>query len=85
MLLTNQRLDKLATARLVYSQKGILNGPLVPAGRGEDITTVEGKDKEEEVDSQAVDSEGDKSDYDVWLARKPGEYYLRSYHPHHAG
>jgi len=65
MLLTNQRLDKLATACLVYSQKGMLNGPLVPAGRGEDITTVEGKDKGEEVDSQAVDSEGDKSDYDV--------------------
>ncbi|KAI9569774.1 hypothetical protein HD554DRAFT_2037791 [Boletus coccyginus] len=69
MLLTNQRLDKLAAARLVYSQKGMLDGPSVPPGRREDITTVEGKDGDEDDDSQVV--EGDKSDYNVRLARKP--------------
>ncbi|KAI9459974.1 hypothetical protein HD554DRAFT_2323915 [Boletus coccyginus] len=69
MLLTNQRLDKLAAARLVYSQKGMLDGPSVPPGRREDITTVEGKDGDEDDDSQAV--KGDKSDYNVRLARKP--------------
>lgn len=72
MLLTNQRLDKLAAARLVYSQKGMLDGPLVPTGRGEDIAAVEARDGEEDV-SEAV--EGEKSDYDVRLARKPGEFY----------
>jgi len=76
MLLTNQRLDKLAAARLVYSQKGMLDGPLGMAGK-DNIATAEGKDGEEEVDSQAV--EGEKLDYDVQLARKPGEYYLWSY------
>lgn len=70
MLLTNQRLDKLAAARLVYSQKGMLDGPLVPTGRGEDITTLQEKDAED--DSRAV--EGEKTDYDVQLARKPGEF-----------
>ncbi|KAI9462220.1 hypothetical protein HD554DRAFT_2041202 [Boletus coccyginus] len=49
--------------------KGMLDGPSVPPGRREDITAVEGKDGDEDDDSQAV--EGDKSDYNVRLARKP--------------
>ena len=73
MLLTNQQLDKLAMACLVYSQKGMLDGPSVPPG-SEDITgAVEGKDGEKD-DSEAV--EGKKSDYNVQLAKKPGESYL---------
>jgi hypothetical protein len=75
MLLTNQRLDKLREARLVYLQGGMLDGPSVLEERGKDIAVVGGKDGEEEDESQAVD--GDRSDYDVRLARKPGEYYLR--------
>jgi hypothetical protein len=70
MLLTNQRLDKLVAAHLVYSQKGMLDGPSLPPGN-EDIAVLDGKNEEEEDESQAV--EGDKSDYDVRLARKPGE------------
>ena len=37
----------------------------------EDIAVLDGQNGDEEDDSQAV--EGDKSDYDVQLARKPGE------------
>ena len=70
MLLTNQRLDKLAVACLVYSQRGMLDGSSLLPGK-EDIAVLDSQNGDEEDDSQAV--EGDKSDYDVQLARKPGK------------
>ena len=74
MLVTNQRLDKLAAARLVFTQKGMLDGPLVLQGKVHDVATVDPLDGDEQDEAQAV--EGDKSVYDVRLARKPGKQYV---------
>jgi hypothetical protein len=43
MLVTNQRLDKLAAARLEFRRKGMLDGPSVlpVQGRAHDVTTVD--------------------------------------------
>ncbi|KAI9567640.1 hypothetical protein HD554DRAFT_2322505 [Boletus coccyginus] len=61
MLVTNQRLDKLAAARLVFTQKGMLDGPPVLQGIVHNVATVDRRDEEED-EAQAI--EGDKSVYD---------------------
>ncbi|KAI9453725.1 hypothetical protein HD554DRAFT_2036900, partial [Boletus coccyginus] len=78
MLVTNQRLDKLAAACLVFTQKGMLDGPPVLQGIVHNVATVDRRDEEED-EAQAI--EGDKSVYDVRLARKPGEHtcYITKY------
>jgi hypothetical protein len=48
----------------------MLDGPSLLPGN-EDIAVLDDKNEEEDDESQAA--EGDQSDYDVRLARKPGE------------
>lgn len=64
MLVTNQRLDKLATARRWFTEHRMLDGPLLPVGM-----EVERVDIENEEDAVVDD---DLATYTVKLASRPG-------------
>ena len=64
MLVTNQRLDKLAAARRWFTERGMLDGPLLPVGM--EAVRVGVEDEE----GGAVDD--DPATYTVKLASRPG-------------
>ena len=64
MLVTNQRLDKLAAARRWFMERGMLDGPLLPVGM--EAVRVDVEDEE----GGAVDD--DPATYTVKLASRPG-------------
>ena len=64
MLVTNQRLDKLAAARRWFTERGMLDGPLLPVGM--EAVRVDVEDEE----GGAVDD--DPATYTVKLASRPG-------------
>jgi hypothetical protein len=73
MLVTNQRLDKLAAGRLVFTQHGMLDGrPLLPQGLRPVIDPGElGGEGEDDING-AVD--GEQSTYDVRLTGRHSMY-----------
>ena len=69
MLVTNQRLDKLAAARLVFTQHNMLDGPLVPPRLIPVVDPGGGESDDEE--NGAIDGDSGAT-YDVQLARRHG-------------
>jgi hypothetical protein len=69
ILVTNQRLDKLAAIQQDFIERGMLRGPLLPEGV---VTT---QDSEDDNDDKYVEGPVDvpHSTYDVQLARRHGE------------
>lgn len=55
MLLTNQRLDKLAASKADFTARGMLSGPLVPAGHILKTISIDG----ENIDSTPQDPVGE--------------------------
>ena len=72
MLVTNQRLDKLAAAHLVFTQHNILDGPLVPPGLIPVIDPggLSGGESDDE-ENGTIDGE-DRAIYNVQLTRRHG-------------
>jgi hypothetical protein len=68
MLLTNQRLDKLAAARVDFTSRGMLDGPSSAANVPPEQAPNDGEDAE--------DAPGMTSMGDVKLARYPGRLFL---------
>jgi len=64
MLITNQRLDKLAAARRWFTERGLLDGPLLPEGMEAVRVDVE--------DDEGGAVEDDPVTYTVKLASRPG-------------
>jgi len=64
MLVTNQRLDKLAAARRWFTERGLLDGPLLPEGMEAVRVDVE--------DDEGGTVEDDLVTYTVKLASRPG-------------
>ena len=64
MLVTNQRLDKLAAARRWFMERGLLDGPLLPEGMEAVRVDVE--------DDEGGTVEDDPVTYTVKLASRPG-------------
>ena len=64
MLVTNQRLDKLAAARRWFTERGMLDGPLLPVGLEAMRVDIENEE------GGAVDD--DPATYTVELASRPG-------------
>lgn len=73
MLLTNQRLDKLAAARIDFQRRGMLSSPLAVLDGGDAQPAVLlAKEGHEDLEIEAVD--GMRSLGDVRLASNPGAY-----------
>jgi hypothetical protein len=76
MLLTNQRLDKLAAARVDFQAWGMLDGPLFGAGLGEEAAVQVPAASCTALEDDHDDDEGGAVDGDVLaevlLAKKPG-------------
>lgn len=83
MLLTNQRLDKLAASKADFTARGMLSGPLVPFGQILEAVSIDdgmdpggdtGGDKDGDGDGDDVDGavSGPRMMAEVVLARMPG-------------
>lgn len=69
MLLTNERLDKLAASQADFTARGMLSGSFFPAtGEASQPTNV-GDDDDDDDDAGEV--EGDRVEAETVLARKP--------------
>ncbi|KAF5368711.1 hypothetical protein D9615_010296 [Tricholomella constricta] len=75
MLLTNQRLDKLAAARIDFIARGILDGPCLAAG----VVLPPRPPDDEGADEE--DDPGMTSLGDVKLAKYPGKFSITYYAP----
>lgn len=74
MLLTNQRLDKLAATRVDFASRGMLSGPLPALGTElEAVDAAEGEDDDTNSDDDAV--AGPRVMAEVYLARTQARGY----------
>lgn len=72
MLLTNQRLDKLAAARIDFTAHGMLSGPILTSGIA-NKPPMDAPPNEPHGDGDAEAAGGITSMGDVQLARNPGK------------
>ncbi len=87
MITTNQRLDKLAAARVYFETRGMLTGqvappppPPPPSGPAEEEVDIE--DPEQAAVGDAQDVDGMTSLADVKLAKTPGQLFSFSIDKH---
>ena len=80
MLVTNQRLDKLAAVHQDFIERGMLCGPLLPEGV---VATQEYEDSDQSDDDGDGTVDVPHSTFDVQLACQHGE--LLSWHVHKPG
>jgi hypothetical protein len=72
MLLTNQRLDKLAASRVDFQARGMLNGPLLDHVIPPEIPNFVSEDDDDDggpIDTRDILGE-------VTLAKEPGVYFM---------
>jgi hypothetical protein len=72
MLLTNQRLDKLAASQVDFAARGMLDGPCLPANLEVPLEPII-----QEADDDSDELVGPRISNRVFLAKDPGEYCLR--------
>jgi hypothetical protein len=73
MLTTNDRLDKLAAARLDFNKRGLLDAPRLVLDGGVTAPEPEQESEEDEADSAAVNDH--RAIAEVTLSKTHGEYF----------